>query len=112
MSIASPLPDVIARYQQAHDRRDSETAVASFGADATVIDDGRTHAGTSEIRAWLDRAGSEYTYTRTLTGVDDHGDGVFTVHNSLDGDFPGGHVDLRYRFEVRDGLIRTLHIAP
>lgn len=110
--MATDLPDIIAAFQRAHDDHDTEHAIATFCDDATVVDDGRNYTGVAEIRAWLDRAASEYTYTRTLTGVDDHGDGTFTVRNHLDGDFPGGQVDLRYRFELREGLIDTLHIAP
>jgi hypothetical protein len=110
--MAIELPDIITTFQQAHDRHDTDGAVATFVDDATVVDDGRTYTGTSEIRAWLDRAASEYTYTRSLIGVDDHGDGTFTVRNHLEGDFPGGEVDLQYRFEVQGDLIRSLHIAP
>jgi hypothetical protein len=110
--MAIELPDIIAAFQGAHDQHDTEAAVATFVADATVVDDGRTYTGTTEIRAWLDRASSEYTYTRSLTGVDDHGDGTFTVSNHLEGDFPGGQVDLLYRFEVEGDLTRLLHIAP
>ena len=110
--MATELPDIIVAFQRAHDDHDTESAMATFVDDATVVDDGRTSVGVAEIRTWLDRAASEYTYTRSLTGVDDHGDGTFTVRNHLDGDFPGGQVDLRYRFELRDGLIGALHIAP
>lgn len=106
------LPDVIVTYQHAHDRHDTDAAIATFDPGATVVDDGHTHVGIDAIRAWLDRTASEYTYTRTLTGVDDHGDGRYTVRNHLDGNFPGGQVDLRYRFELADGRIRSLHIAP
>lgn len=106
------LPDVIAAYQRAHDQHDTDAAIATFDTDATVVDDGRTYTGAAEITSWLDRAAREYTYTRTLTGVDDHGDGSYTVRNHLEGDFPGGQVDLHYRFEVREVLIRSLHIAP
>lgn len=106
------LPEIITTYQHAHDRHDTDAAIATFGPDAAVLDDGRTYTGTDEIRAWLDRTANEYTYTRTLIGMDDHGDGSFTVRSHLEGNFPGGQVDLRYRFEVRDGRIRSLHIAP
>jgi ketosteroid isomerase-like protein len=106
------VPDVISAYQQAHDRRDAEAALASFGPDATVVDDGTTYVGTERIRWWLGNAASEYTYTRTLTGADDLGDGAYLVHNHLSGNFPGGEVDLRYRFQLRDGLIHHVEIAP
>ena len=106
------VPDVIDTYQRAHDRRDTDAALATFWPDATVIDDGTTYVGTEQIRRWLTSAASEYTYTRTLTGADDLGGGAHLVHNHLSGDFPGGEADLRYRFEVRDGRIRHLEIAP
>lgn len=93
-------------------RLDTETALAAFGPDATVADDGTAYIGTERIRSWLDGAANEYTYTRTLTGVDDLGDGVHVVHNHLSGNFPGGEVDLRYRFQLSDGLIDHLDVAP
>jgi hypothetical protein len=34
------------------------------------------------------------------------------VTNHLEGDFPGGVVDLRYRFLLADNLIADLEIAP
>ena len=109
---SATLPDVIETYQQAHDRHDADAAITAFGANATVVDEDTTYAGTERIRWWLENAASEFTYTRTLTGVDDLGDGVVVVRNHVSGDFPGGEVDLRYRFELRDGLIHRLEIAP
>ncbi len=106
------LPSVIETYQRAHDHRDADAAITAFGADATVVDEGATYTGAERIRWWLERTASEYTYTRTLTGVDDLGGGVVVVHNHLSGDFPGGEVDLRYRFELRGDLIHRLEIAP
>jgi hypothetical protein len=105
------LPDVIERYQTAHDRRDTETALAVFTDDATVIDDGQTYVGADRIRSWLDNAASEFSYTRTLTGIDDADDG-YVVYNHVAGDFPGGEVDLAYRFEITDGRISRLEILP
>ncbi|MCB1001793.1 MAG: nuclear transport factor 2 family protein [Acidimicrobiales bacterium] len=106
------IPNVIEAYQRAHDRHDVDDALASFGPDATVVDDGVDYVGTERIRWWLANAASEYTYTRTFTGLDDLGDGAYVVHNHLSGDFPGGEADLRYRFRLRDGLIRRVEIAP
>lgn len=106
------VPNVIATYQRAHDQRDAQTALAAFGADATVIDDGATYVGTERILWWLTNAASEYTYTRTLTATEDLGDGAYIVSNHLSGNFPGGEADLRYRFQLRDGLIQRVEIAP
>ena len=54
----------------------------------------------------------EYTFTRTLLGAEPLDDGRWLVRNHLEGDFPGGAVDLRYEFALTDGLISRLVIAP
>lgn len=106
------VPEIVGRYQAAHDRRDAATALAAFTADATVTDDGSTYVGTDEVRRWLETAASEFTYTRTLIGAEPQDDHTWIVRNNLTGDFPGGTVDLAYRFVVRDGLIERLDIVP
>jgi hypothetical protein len=108
----SELPDVITRYQSAHDRRDSDAALATFAPDAVVKDDGNTYRGHGEIRDWLTRASVEFTYTRTLTAAEPTDSRTWTVTNHLEGNFPGGVVDLRYRFVLEDSLITELEIAP
>ncbi|MBI5087772.1 MAG: nuclear transport factor 2 family protein [Actinobacteria bacterium] len=106
-----PLPAVIATYLDAHDRHDTDASLAAFAPDAIVVDDGQTARGLDQIRAWLDGAASEYTFTRELRSATE-ADGGWLVVNHLEGDFPGGQVDLSYRFVVADGLISELVIAP
>jgi hypothetical protein len=106
------IPDIVGQYQDAHDRRDVETALAAFAPSATVADDGHEYCGRGEIRDWLARASTEFTYTRTLLGADAIDANTWLVTNHLEGDFPGGVVDLRYRFVLADGLIAELEIAP
>src|SRR4051794_26486769 len=102
------LPDVIRRYQAAHDRHDTDTALATFAPDARLHDDGHDHHGTDEIRHWLATAASEYTFTRTLVSAEATGDGTWLVVNHLEGDFPGGEVDLRYQFVLTGDRIAEL----
>jgi hypothetical protein len=106
------LPTVVLRYQDAHDRRDADGALATFTPDALVTDDGHTYSGHAEIREWLSRASVEFTYTRTLIDVAQVDDNTWLVTNHLEGDFPGGVVDLRYRFVVSGELLSKLDIAP
>lgn len=106
------LPGVVAQYQDAHDRSDVDTALATFTRNATVKDDGHEFRGLDEIRDWLSRASTQFTYTRTLTGADSLDANTWIVTNHLEGDFPGGVVDLRYRFVLAEGLIAELEIAP
>jgi hypothetical protein len=106
------LPEVIVRYQDAHDRRDAEAALATFTVDAIVRDDGREYRGAIEIRDWLSRASVEFTYTRTLITASAVESNTWLVTNRLEGNFPGGVVDLQYRYLLEDRLIRELEIAP
>jgi hypothetical protein len=106
------LPAVVLRYQNAHDRRDADGALATFTPEAIVTDDGQTYRGLVEIRDWLSRASVEFTYTRTLIDTVQVDDSTWLVTNHLEGDFPGGVVDLRYRFVISGGLLSELDIAP
>ncbi|MEW2130119.1 nuclear transport factor 2 family protein [Streptomyces sp. NPDC005435] len=109
---AVELPEVVRRYLRAHDAHDVPAALAAFTPQAVVADDGQTYEGTVAIARWLERAGSEYTYTTTLVGAESEGLDRYTVVQHLEGDFPGGTVDLRYRFALDGGLISRLDIAP
>jgi hypothetical protein len=110
--MAGELPDVIRRYQEAHDDHDVAGAVATFAAKATVRDDGQQWVGTTEIHTWLTKTSTEYTYKRTLLGAEKTTDGSWDVRNRLEGNFPGNVVDLHYRFELAGEQILSLTIAP
>ena len=105
------LPDVVASYFAAHDQRDTEAALRSFASDATVIDDGHEYHGRDEIGDWLSRASVEFTYTRTLKDAQEVDHDRWLVTNHLEGNFPGGVVDLRYRVALTNDLITELEIA-
>ena len=89
-----------------------ERALAAFAPNAVVKDDGHEYHGGDEIRDWLSRASTQFSYTRTLIGADAVDANTWLVTNHLEGDFPGGVVDLRYRFVLIDDLISELEIAP
>jgi hypothetical protein len=108
----SELPEVVARYQASHDRRDPDGALVAFARDAVVKDDGHEYRGHDEIRDWLSRASVEFSYSRTLVLANEIDSNTWVVVNHLEGNFPGREVDLRYRFVVGDGHIRELDIAP
>lgn len=106
------LPGVIREYLTVHNAGQGSAAAALMTPDAQVTDDGRTHAGLPEIERWLDRAASEYTYTTTYIGAERHSPEQWTITQRLDGDFPGGTVELRYAFTLDGDLISRLVIAP
>jgi hypothetical protein len=60
--MSTDLPDIIDTYQQAHDRRDTDTALAMFSADPTVVDEGHTYTGIERSAG-----GSTTLPPRTLT---------------------------------------------
>ncbi|GAA1878736.1 nuclear transport factor 2 family protein [Streptantibioticus ferralitis] len=86
--------------------------ITTFTADATVVDDNKTYEGTAAMEHWLTRSASEYTYTIEPTGAQQTDATHYTVTHHLAGNFPGGTVDLRYQFTLRDGLIEGLVIEP
>jgi hypothetical protein len=107
------LPATVRTYLTAHTARDTETALAGYTPDAEVTDEGHTYRGTEEIRGWLERSSSEYTFTTELTGAQRVDDRQWVAVSHLEGDFPGGVVDLRYRFTLDAAdRIAVLTIAP
>jgi hypothetical protein len=107
------LPPVVARYLVAHaDRRTRATAAEAFAVDARVVDEGIEYLGREAIEGWLTHAASEYTYTTSFIGQRAVDAERWVVLVRLEGDFPGGVADLRFRFTVRGDGILDLVIAP
>jgi hypothetical protein len=106
------VPNAITKYQAAHDSRDVATALTQFTLDACIIDDGKTYEGVDGVETFLRKAGSEYTYTRTVISVEEKASDCWRVVNRLEGNFPSGRVDLSYDFQLNEGLIIRLVIAP
>jgi len=106
------LPEAIRGYHEAHDRHDAESALGAFTPDARVVDEDREYRGAHEIRYWLETVTRQFTYTRTLVSAEATTAANWVVVNHLEGDFPGGVVDLRYQFTVTGGLISELRVTP
>ena len=106
------LPAPIRGFVAAHVARDAGTAVRVFTPDAVVTDEGRTFRGTEELLGFLRDSGSEFSYTTELTGAQRVDDEHWVAVNHLAGDFPGGVVDLTYRFTMAGDRIAELVIAP
>jgi ketosteroid isomerase-like protein len=108
--MSESVPDVVTRYLRAADEKDSPGCGACFTPDGTVMDEGVTYSGPDEIAAWRDSTLARWTYTTTVTGSEPVGADAYLVRVHVAGDFPGGQVDLTYRFRLRDGLIESLRI--
>ena len=104
------LPEPIAAYFAA-DKLDAEAVARCFTNDAVVKDEGETHSGLAAIRRWKTEAAAKYTYTCEPFLVERE-PGQTVVHSHLEGDFPGGQVDLRFFFRLERGKIASLEIKP
>ncbi|MFN8075355.1 MAG: nuclear transport factor 2 family protein [Kineosporiaceae bacterium] len=103
---------VVSAYLEAHAARDVDAALGAFTPTAVVTDDGRTYRGTQEVRAFLSRAGAEFTYTTTLVSAERTDASGWVAVQRLEGDFPGGEAVLRYRFTLDGDRIAVLVVAP
>jgi ketosteroid isomerase-like protein len=108
----STAPPVITRYLNAAATGDLDTLVACFTDEATVLDEGRTYRGPDAIRGWRESLRSQWEYTATVTASEAAGDGDYIVAAHIEGNFPGGVVDLTYRFELAGEQIAALAILP
>src|SRR5262245_59174717 len=110
------LPPRIAAYFTAADREDLDGMLDCFAPDAVVIDEDAEWQGRAEIRRWRATVATKYQYTVQIRSVDAKGqtdrDERFDVQTHLEGNFPGGEVDLEYRFLLRDDQIGRLEIVP
>src|SRR4029077_4470682 len=115
-SAAGALPPVICEYLAAADRGAAEAVVRCFARDAVVVDEGREWRGTAPIRRWRGTVATAYQYTVQVTAAEARGEADVAerhdVHIHLEGNFPGGQVDLTDRFALRDGRIASLEIVP
>ena len=106
------LPATIRTYLAAHAAGEAEAAARTFAATAVVVDEGQTFRGTQQVLDFLRHAGGDFTYTTELVGAQRLHDERWVAVNRLEGDFPGGVAELRYRFTLADDLITELVIAP
>lgn len=105
------VPPAITRYLRALDEDSLEWVEQTFADEAHVTDEGIDYHGHDAIRGWLSKTGSAYTYTRTLTGQRQDAADRWTVRAHLEGDFPGGVVDLLFRFTLEGDRISRLSIG-
>ena len=109
------LPPVVSNYLAASDR-DIDAIVACFTEDAVVLDEDRHWRGADAIRQWRESVATAYEYTVAIVGSHalSEVDGAqrYEVYTHLEGNFPGGQVDLTNRFTLRGDLIAALEIVP
>ena len=105
------LPAAVHGFVDGWQGRDGEKVVALFADNAVVSDEGKTHRGIAEIRGWVDESINLFTTTLTFLGAREV-EGMVGSSYRLEGDFPGGVVDLEYQFHLDDdGKIAKLDFA-
>ena len=105
------LPPAVQRYLALREGAEAASAADLFAEHAVVSDEGRTHTGREQIRAWIDDTNASYEYTKEFLGARE-AEGMTAVLFRLTGDFPGGEVDLEYQFRLDDaGRIAHLYFA-
>lgn len=105
------VPPVVTRYLHAADSKDPQACAECFTADGTVLDEGVTYTGRTEIARWRADTLAKWTYTSTVTGSTPGANGEHRVQVHVEGDFPGGQADLAFGFTVQDELISALRIV-
>lgn len=106
------LSTTVAAYLDAAPGTDPASIAALFTPNAIVIDDGHTYRGRSEITSWRADVAESFTYTATRLSTERHGH-VIVIVERIEGNFPGGRVDLANRFTLdTTDQISSLTIEP
>ena len=105
------LPAAAKDFVDGWQARDAGKVEALFAEDAVASDEGHTHRGRDEIRQWIADTINVFSTTLTFLGGREV-DGMVGASYRLEGDFPGGVVDLEYQFRLdEDGRIEKLDFA-
>ncbi|WP_345455608.1 nuclear transport factor 2 family protein [Nocardioides marinquilinus] len=111
--ITQQLPATIRAFLEAQTARDEKRALPLLAEDAVIVDvadGGEEFRGEDGLRRFVVEAGTEFTYTTEITDIRQDGE-VWVVRHHLDGDFPGGQVDLDYRFTLDGDRISRLDVV-
>jgi ketosteroid isomerase-like protein len=106
------IPIVIWSYFEAAEKHDTDAVIALFATDAIVEDEDHSWSGSAGIRGWRDGTATKYEYTTEVLGIDPTGDEQYIAQVHLEGNFPGGKVDLKYSFTIANDRIARLQITP
>ena len=107
--MALKLPKPVELYFAADNSNDPNGLDLCLAADATVRDEGRTHAGLTAIKRWKAETKKKYNHTIEPLEAEERG-GRVAVKGRVSGNFPGSPVILEFVFQVSDGKITALEI--
>jgi len=104
------VPAPIATFFAGSNFHDTDAALAAFGDNAVVIEEGQTFSGLPAIRTWMDAVSAKYGVTATVTDVNQIGP-VHHVEAMVTGNFPGSPAVLHFDFTLADERIAKLSIG-
>lgn len=108
--MSAELPQALASYFAAKNRRDIDAMLAPFANDAIVRDEGRDMHGLAAIRDWMEMTTRKYGVTVKVEELSGDG-GKLTVAALVSGNFPGSPARLHYHFTLLDEKIARLEIG-
>ena len=103
------LPSPVELYFAAENTGDPASLDACFCEDASVLDEGRTHAGLAAIKRWKAETKGKYGHTVHPLRSEDR-NGMVVVESRVSGNFPGSPVTLEFSFILSGGKIASLEI--
>ena len=101
------IPNVIEALVAAQNGSDSEKYANTFSETAVVFDEGKTHRGRKEIKAWIEKANQQYSAKMKPL---EYSAELNTLKSEISGTFPGSPLVLTYHFEIEDDKISSLRI--
>ena len=105
------LPAAVLGFVDGWQGRDAEKVESLFTENAVVSDEGHTYRGRDEINAWIRNSINLFTTTLSFLGAREV-EGMVGASYRLEGDFPGGVVELEYQFHLdAEGQIAKLDFA-
>lgn len=103
------LPQPVAAYLAAENRKDSAALAQCFVEDAVVRDEGREHRGVAAIEAWHRETNAKVAYVVEPLDASAH-DATVVVRTRVTGDFPGSPAELWKHFTLEGGRIALLEM--
>lgn len=101
------LTPLLTRFVESMNAQDSAAYLPCFAPDAIVEDEGHTHRGTAEIKAWIEQAFAKYQPVLEVTSVAETDTGA-VITGPVSGTFPGSPVVLNYHLTIVQDQITAL----
>lgn len=108
--MALTLPSPIAAYVDANGRLDLDGMLATFAADAVLVDNGKRFVGHAEIRDLFKEMVIDLKAIFTPDAIRHEGSQV-VLEGPAHGDFKGSPIRFVYRFDLQGDVIRAVEIT-